>query len=479
MPLFEVESRSINGGRVTGLPPYQLGIAESPDTENTDPTDVKGATTRPGSSLYQSMASAGSGARGVGLYPWVRNNGTSYYFAAFATTIFSLDGTTSLSVKTGMATDSLMMAVPLNNMLAVFASGLRPQISSAGSTLASITAGTFLPTQARIGAPYASRVWCAGDTANPNTIYSCAVNNPEDWSTVNNAASIVVGDGDGDKIKGLSGSQSALYILKRNNLYALLGTSPFDYLVKKVRQVGVVSDYGYASDGEGCFFASDDGIYYAVGMNIARLSDPIFQDYKDVSDKSTMALEVKGDKLFCFYKASGSENNAAFVLAYMRKMPTGEVKGVWGKYTSQPYQVAKTSSLNALYGLTNASTLQLYQLDTGSSGAVTGTWNTPDMDYGDPMAVKKLARYYIHISPPLATTTLTVRWFANGASIGSDVDITIGTTSSYAMPQRGPQSAGTITGNYLRMRLTWSGQMTVYGFKTYAEMEVSGDLPRR
>lgn len=478
MPLVEIEARAINGGRVTGLPAYQIGIAESPDAENTDPTDVKGAATRFGSSLNQSLASAGSGARGVGLFPWIRNLGTAYNFFAFATTIYAADGATSLSVKTGMATDSIMQAVPLNNMLAIFASGLRPQISSAGSTLASITAGTYLPTQAKYGAPYASRVWCAGDTANPNTIYSCSVNNPEDWSTVNNAASIVVGDGDGDKIKGISGSQSALYILKRNNIYALIGTSPFDYLVKKIRQVGVVGDYAHASDGEGCFFASDDGVYYAVGMNIARLSDPIFQDYKDISDKSTIALEVKGDKLFVFYKASGSENNAAFVLAYMRKMPDGDVKGVWGKYTSQPYQVAKTSSQNQLLALTNASTLQLYQLDTGSSGAVAAYHNSPDMDFGDPESVKKLARYYIHVSPPLATTTMTIRWFANGASIGSDYSLEIGTTSSYSMPQRGPQSVGTIKGNYLRMKMSWTGQMTVYGFKVFAELESSGDMPR-
>jgi hypothetical protein len=478
MALDQVGAKAIHGGLIRGVPTFLVGTAESPDCENVDPADPFGASTRPGSSLFGvSGGSAGSGVVGRGLFPWIRNAGTTYLFAAHGTTIYSVDTGSWFSVLTGVSTDSIMQGATLNNLAVIVASGVAPKVSTAGSTLMNL--GGTPPTLAKYVTTYVQKIFLAGDTANPNTVSFSASNNPEDYTTVNNAGTIIVGDGDGDILKGLLGTKRVCYAFKRNNTYAITGNSPFDFRVDRVAQTGLISEYGITTDGQGVFFASDDGIYYANGLDIYRVSDAIREDYVNISDKTSISLEVKGEKLFCFYASTGSANDKCFVLAFRRKMLSGEVRGVWSRYTAQPYSVSKTAKDNTLYGLTNASTLQIYKLDTGSAGSITTTWNTPDFDFGDTYAWKVLARYFIHVKIPDATTTLTGQWFADGASIGSQYSFTVGTTGSYSILQAAQKSAASITGRFLRLKLSWDKPMTVYGYRIFADTHVMSDLPRR
>lgn len=467
----------LNGGLVTGFPPHAIGATESPDCENVDPSNPLGCRTRRGSTSYGvELPTAASGSFISGLKAWTRDNATSYLFFANRTSIYSLDGTTALSVNAAMSSDSIMQAGALNNMLVVVASGLRPQISSAGSTLASITSGTYLPTAAKYCAEYGSKIWIAGDPSNPSRVSFCKAQDPEDWSTVSNAGNADIGTGDGDIIKGLNGTRRALFVFKRANTYAITGNSTANYQADQVCSWGLVSDYAHASDGQGVFFASDDGIYYAVGLNVGRISDPIKRTYDDISDKSTIALEVKGEKLFVFYKGSGaSANNRALVCAYKRKMADGGVRGVWAPYSAQPYSVANTSRTSQLYAGTNASTLQIYELDTGAPGSIDAYWNTPDFDFQS-YGPKSAMRYFVHMQSDNSTTTLTVRHFADGASVGTDTALTFGTSGSHQVQQIAAHNAW--NGRFLRLRMTWTGDKLLHGVKIYADVREEG-MPRR
>lgn len=477
MSIAEEGAKVLNGGLVTGFPPHTIGSMESPDCENTDPSYPLGARTRRGSSVYGvTLPAAGSGQTMTGLRPWTRDNGTSYMAFSFGTGIYIADGASALLVKSGMATDSIMQAAELNNMLVVVASGLYPQISSAGSSLASITSGTYIITLAKYCTKWAHKVWIAGDPANPSRVAWSKAGDPEDWSSAQNAGNADIGTGDGDVIKGLSGTRRALYVFKRANTYVITGNSNANYQADQLCSWGLVGDFAHTTDGQGCFFASDDGIYYAVGLNVGRISDPIKKTYDDISDKSTIAMEVKGDKLFVFYKGSGaSANNRALVCAYKRKMSDGGVRGVWSQYSSQPYSVANTSRTSQLYAGTNASTLQIYELDTGSPGNVTAYWNTPDYDFEN-YGPKSALRYFVHMSPDTSTTTLTVRHFADGASVGNDTTLTFGTAGSHSVQQIGAQNA--FTGVFLRLKMSWTGDKTLYGVRVWADVRAEG-MPRR
>lgn len=468
------EALVCHGGLVTGLPPYAIGRLESPDCQNIDPADPTGATTRPGSSLYQSAASIGTGlARG--LLTWTRNAGTFYLFVHHGTQVYSLNGTTVVSVKGSVSDDSHLGGFALNNLQVVLASGIAPQVSTAGSTLHDLS-GTP-PSLGKYGAVYVGKGWIAGDTSNPNKINFSASGNPEDWTTADDAGDVTIEKDDGDVIRGLSGTKRALHILKRSNAYILTGDTPANFRVDKLCAIGLVSEEGLDTDGQGTFFASDDGIYYAIGYNVARISDPVRTDYVGISDKSTIALAVRGEKLFIFYKDTGSQNEKALVLAYKRMMKDGIARGVWARYTGQPYQAVKTARDQSLYAVTNTGDVTIYKLDTGTSGAVSAYWRTPDCDFDDQWADKNLSRWYAFGKSPNATTTMTARFYANGASFGSDHQFVVGTTGSY-WHYTAPKLVGAPAAKDHAIRLSWSGQVTFCGWRMVADVAGEG-LPRR
>lgn len=468
----------LNGGLVTGLPPHLIGSQESPDCENLDPADPLGATTRPGSTIYGTNgASVASGFIGSGLFPWKRNAGTQYVFAAYGTTIYVHDTATWFSIKTGVSSGGLMNGAALNNLAIIVAHGIAPQVSTAGSTLADL--GGTPPTLAKYVAIYSSKCFLAGDSNNPNKLSWSASGNPEDYTTTNDAGSVQVDKDDGDIIQGIMSARLGLYIFKRRSTYILTGTTASKFEVEKIAGVGIVGEYAYATDGIGVFFAADDGVYYAVGKQVSRLSDQVRGTYINIPSKNKIALEVKGEKLFMFHAAAeNQENTKALVFAFKRKMSDGTVGGVWAPYSSQPYQVAKTTRDNNLLALTNASTAVIYELDRGTSGDISAYWNTPDMEFGDVTALKTLMRYFLHFKPPTSTTAFTVRVYADGASIGSDYTHSVGTSGSHIIDQFPAQLTSRQIGRTLRMRISWTGQATIYGYRVIADVRSDAE-PRR
>ena len=484
MPITQIETLSLNGGLVKAIPGNQIGIAESPDCQNTDPSDILGVTLRAGSAQYASTGpTTASGSKGQGLFPWTRNAGTTFILTANATTIYSVDsGGSWLVLRNGMATDSIMQAAAVNNQSIIVASGLYPQYSTAGTAIASIASGTFILTLAKYVEPYVQKAFIFGDPVNPNKVAHSKSGDLTDFTTANNAGNFTIGESDGDILRGAAGTKRCMYFFKRNNTYVLTGDSPFNFEASKLRSIGLTSEYGIAKTGEGAFFTSDDGIYYAQGLDCALISEPIKPLYDAITDKSGLALEVKGKKLWCFYPSSGSgANDSAFVLDYARKMPTGGVQGIWTVYTGQPYSIAKLAQDNTLYAITNASSLQLYKLDTGTAATVTAYWTTPDMDYGDFFSQKSIARYYVVCKSPNATKTITFQWFNQAGSVGPAFTATVGTTGSYQMVSGPPVSTTSITGKTLKLKMSFSGpnNLTIYGFRIYADIRVEADMPRR
>ena len=464
------------GGMVTGRSADQLGTSESPLAQNIDPADPTGAATRPGSTFYGSIA-AGSDFIGAGLFPWTRNAGTTYILLSLGTSVYSMDSSgSSTQVKTGLNSDTYMAGVALNNLGIIVAASLAPQVSTAGSTLAAL--GGTPPSLARYVAVYSAKCWLAGDPSNPTKLNFSVSNNPEDWTTANNAGNIVIGDS-GDVIRGLEGTKRALYVFMRHTTYVVTGDSPFNFRVDKLADIGLVSEWGHCTDGNGCFFASDDGIYYASGYNIARISDKDRGTYTGISDKSTICMEVKGEKLFVAWKNAGSQNDTMQVLAFKRKMSDGRVDGVWAQYTSQPYQAMKTSRSNNLYAVTNASSFQVYEIDTGTSGAVNAVWYTPHYDFGEPNGIKTLMRSYFQMSAAAGTTSISITPVVDGASTGSVYSLTAATTTaSYVMLTVPGQITTSLAKAHVGLRIQWTGNLKMQAYRIVADIRTD-EPPRR
>lgn len=470
----EAGTRILNGGRITGLPPHMVGAQESPNCINIDPVYPWGAKTRNGSSQFGSTGpTAGSGSPVGGLFAAILNNATQYLIMGNGTTIYSMDSTGSWLVgRNGMATDSIVQGGVLNNVVVAVASGLAPQIATFGTTFGTMATGTFFPSFAKYFTLYVSKAWYAGDPGNPSRTTFTASQDPTDFTTPNNAGFIDIGTGDGDVVQGLEGTKNGVYIFKRKNTYIVTGSSVFDFSATLLCRWGLVSPYAHCTDGQGCFFAADDGIYYAIGLNVARLSDSIKVDYDGITDKSTIAMEVLGEKLYVFTGANAG--NVAYVCAFKRKMDNGAVQGVWSKYTSQPYKVANASRLGNIYAGVNGSTPQVYQLDTGSSDAGF-QWKTPDEDYGD-VGIKQLIRWFVHVQPQsVGTWSLGVQPFADGNTLGASQTHAIPSGGSHYISMFTPDT--NIRGRFISFNITAPSTNVVYGYRMYCDVRSQG-MPR-
>jgi len=468
--LGPVLARRLTGGRITGVPEHIVGLEESPDCVNIDPSSYRGAATRSGRT--QHLSNNGSTATSVnGIAHWTKNDNTTFILFAASNNVFVSSITTWASSFLGATIGGAARFAPLNNILVMVGQLIEPasppQKTSDGITWANL--GGSPPSTAYYIAQYKSKLFLAGDPGNPQKISFCVSNNPEDWTTANNAGSITIDTGGGDKIRGLLSTRNGLVIFFRHAVHVLFGDSTFNYWVAPVSKKGATSESGFAVAGEIAFFASDDGIYSIRGAEVSLVSIKVQKDYADISDKSKVTLAVKNDKLFVF--AWGESSPFALVLDYR--------KGVWSRYSDQPFKSVTPSQQNDVYGGTSGSTLQVWKLEDGTAdgaSAIAARWVTPDMDFDRWDAMKTLSRYQVHANPGLPTTTVT--FLADGASIASTHVLTFTTTGRHEYSAKAfPQSLK--TARHLSMRLDWTGAGTLYGFAIYATLRDDPDSPAR
>lgn len=494
---IEIEGADpVNGGFVAGLPPHMVGAAESPDCTNSDPADPWGMTTRQGSSLIATASTGNSGmttgdlsfapTADAGL---VRGASTVLYFngATFASawgfssqvpTILGAQWMNLLQASTAFSTQTTPMAFAVTD-------ASTPNLFNILTTTVYAASMASTGTIMKFAKTFQNRVFAFGraDGWNPNLVNYCALNDLTDWTTAGNAGSFQVGDP--APFVGGEATRNAFYFFKRRSVWILTGTSPTDFAVELVTDnVGCVSDRGHCSDGQNVYFAADDGIYTLNGMNLSRVSDKVRQEYMEIPNKNNLVLEYRGEKLYCFRCLSTASapfrNTDAMVACPRRKMETGETQAFWAKWDSMPYGGAHTAPFsNNLYTVTAGSSLQLYKLETGSGAGITLTYNTPDMDFGYPDAVKKLVRWTTHHKPTSASQNWTAQWFADGASTGTAQTFTIASAAGGATHDGANKAGGgQISGSFLRLKLSCVGQVTLYGYEVYADVQVSEDFPR-
>lgn len=494
MPIELEGADPVNGGFVTGLPPHMVGASESPDAENFDPADPNGVTTRLGSSSYgggtASSQNSGMTTGDIFLHPTgvavIRGASIILYTAKDAATFASVAGS-------GVAAATVMGMTSLNLPVASYASGPLSLIVTDATfpvLFNVITGSAYAASMASTGIivsfaeEYAQRAWIGGrrDGFFENYVNHSGLNDITDWTTSGNAGAFQVGNS--AAITGIKASRNAIYFFKRRSVYILTGTAPTDFSVQLVTDnIGLVGPRGTCTDGQGVYFASDDGIYYLNGLNVTRVSDKVRTEYQSIPDKSKIALAYKGEKLFCFRNSSGtSANDQALVAAPRRKIETGEVQPIWAKWASQPFGgVAVGGVQNYLVGVTVSSSLQIYKLDTASDASVPNsvpvTWNSPDWDFRNPDTTKQLVRWTGHFKPATATVTYTAQWFVDGASTGSAYTFDIASTGTHDVVNK--IGFPEIAGNYLRLRLRWAANSTLYGYTAYADVKASDDMPRR
>lgn len=143
------------------------------------------------------------------------------------------------------------------------------------------------PAGAKYMTTHSNRLYCAVD----NFVRFSALNEADDWTTVDDAGEIQANTADGETINGLSAGNGHLTVFKPSSMFELYGKGPQSYSMDLIASdIGATGNKAITAYDESLPFLSRDGIYrysggvrpkrdfsvpvqqFMVGMNKAQLS---------------------------------------------------------------------------------------------------------------------------------------------------------------------------------------------------------------
>lgn len=463
--LFKAEK--LDGGLVTRVPAHSLLAHQSPDAQNFDPSEVGAVKKRKGYIKFTSPAKAvPTGTFVSGLYGAATSGGTAYILATEGTALHDITAGNWSTTITGatITVDTMVRMFMFNDVFVICNPGGGPYKWTGSGAAASL--GGSPPANARGGGVHRSRAWLYTNTS---VLSYSALSTPEDWTSTDNAGSITINKGDGFIINGfVSGGDFALISKiapssggKEGALYALFGSSPFDFNIKRIASIGAVGQEAMLQYDNMIFVATHRGIYAINGRNFARIDDPIAPTYEAIPNKGTIALGKYGKHIHVAYPASGSANNREFIYDVER--------GVWGLNSGKaPRLYANHPDGRLLFG-TSGSTILVWEDESGNNddgSNINFYWTTPEFAFSNPAITRRLNGAHFQVSNSV-TTTLALEHYVNGTA--QTWAQTMSTSTDF--PVRRYTAKATV-GKLHQLKITNNtsdGQTKLYGIAAYAE----------
>lgn len=393
-------------------------------------------------------------------------SGINLVLAAEGTTVQDISDGTWNTALTGatITVDTMVRMFLFNNVYIICNEGGGPY-KWTGFTSVSALSGSP-PSSARGGGVHRSRAWLYSDSS---LLSYSALSDPEDWTTADNAGSITINKGDGYIINGFaSGGDFALISKispssggKEGALYALFGSSPFDFNVKRIASIGALGQEAMITYDNMTFIATNRGVFGVNGRNFARIDDPIQPTFDAIPNKGTIAMGREGKQIRISYPASGTANNREFVYDIER--------GTWGLNTGKTNRVYTNHPDGRLLMGTSGSSILVWADSTGSNddgSNINFYWTTPEFCFSNPAYRRRLQAAHIQVSNSI-TTTLSLEHYINGTA--QTWAQTMSTSTDF--PVR--RYVGTPkTGNLHQIKITNNtsdGQTKLFGIAAYAE----------
>ncbi|SFE74463.1 hypothetical protein SAMN04487969_10649 [Paenibacillus algorifonticola] len=159
-----------------------------------------------------------------------------------------------------------------------------------GSTVQNLanapSGGNFITT-------HSNRLYCAIG----NSVRFSALNEADDWTTVDDAGEIAVDTPDGETINGLNAGNGHLTVFKPSSMHELYGKGPQSYSMDKVASdIGAVSNKSIIAYDETLPFISRDGIYrYSGGIRPRKDYSVPVQTIINNANKANIHKSVAGN----------------------------------------------------------------------------------------------------------------------------------------------------------------------------------------
>lgn len=263
-----------------------FGLSESlfVDLENMSPASFPALTTRLG---YTQVGKFGTRVLGMGAW---KDQELHVVFNDGTWRRLNSDGTWT-QLATGLNTSAEWTFANFKGNLSginlIGSNGVDPIKRYDGSTVSNLSGapsgGNYICTQS-------NRLYCAVG----NEIRFSALNKADDWTTVDDAGSIVHETNDGETIIGLNEGIGHVTVLKPSSIYELWGKGPTSYrLQPAATDIGVVADKAASIHDDIMPFISRDGIYlYQGGVRPEKRFSQAVQSFIRDSNKANLSKSV-------------------------------------------------------------------------------------------------------------------------------------------------------------------------------------------
>ena len=466
--LSKFEIKSPDGGLYTKKPAHAIDDSQSPDAQNFDPSEVGRIKKRLGHIKFTALAKVTpTGTFISGLFAGATSAGTVYVLAAEGTTVQNIAAGTWAAAITGLTitVDTPVDMGMFNDKMIICNQGGGPFFTTNG-TSASALAGSP-PANSRYMMVHRNRVFLAPGTS--SVVTHSALLDESDYTTVDNAGSLTFSKGDGMVINGMCSGQDFAIISKVSpasggkdgKLYILYGSSPFDWTVRKIADVGALSHKAMVAYDNFVAIATPRGIYGVQGKYPFKLSDSIDPDWSAIPNKGTVTAGRYMTKLYFSYPASGSANNREFVIDVEH--------GKWARNSGKtPRYYASHPDGRLLFG-TSGTTILVWEAENGSGddgSAIDFHYDTPDMFFDTQWSPSQVVAAYIQ-AKTTPSATITVTHYVDGTADAFSDTMAVATEGPVKKLKGFIETRGTM--HRLRLRdNSQSGQTEIYSIKVEA-----------
>ena len=322
--------------------------------------------------------------------------GRTFVIAAEGTTVQDITDGTWHTATTGVTIlkNTRVHMMMYNSKILVSSAGGGPYKSSDGISAAAL--GGSPPSNSVGGMVHRSRVWWFPD--NSSTATFSGLNAEEDYTSADNAGSIVINNGDGMILNAMASGGLFAVLSKiaptsantEGKMYIMTGSSTFDFSVQKISDMGAQGADSLMGYDNMVIAATNRGIYAFQIQLPTKLSQNVKPLYDSIVGQTTLALGRLKTTIRLSYSSSGGANDRQLIMDMER--------GIWGRNQTKPFARYANHPNGTLLAGSNASAL-VYTDDSGTSddtGAIDCYVVTKAEDFTLSASPKHLAQIDVH-----------------------------------------------------------------------------------
>ena len=333
-----------------------VGDYEVSTTTNSTNAKVRdGATTWTAAAYSMNARISITPANGVkGVYRAYRYNGLAKTYFAASSVLYSVDDVTGVatSIKTGLNAAATRYRFDMAQDSLYFVNGLEKpyKVELATNT---VTAVTGAPEAAVTCMEHKGLMWYVNAVDRNQLYYS----NFGLYDTFTSTDFLTLGAPKSQhSIVALAKLNGALYAFARKNKYVVLGDSNATFSIDEATdQRGTFTQESVVYDENYIYHADSDGIHQFNGTDSRNLAEPFLEDYLAIADKDSIVLELKDNRLYCFYTPAGAtENRECFVMNVLLNLYEARdletyVGRTYARFTQDDIYIQASNRVAALY----------------------------------------------------------------------------------------------------------------------------------